>query len=854
MKKYIPIIGTISSGKSTFLKALLGINVLETGVSTTTKFVCLIQNSIFTKFYHVIPKINSIGKFERLGEEIKGEANIRKKIEEINKDLDGKTITKDNVFYMLQIPIKYINNKKLLDNYIFLDIPGLNEFENNYIDIIFSHINLKDISFEIIIYDSTNISSDNTFDIIKNLANKKFLTKKDNLFILNKIDQVKNKEDIIDNFRNNFYIHFEDEKNKKENDAVFINIYDNIFFPMNSLLYLAETRINENFSYLLQYEYFIYLDNKQLSNNISFFDYLKNKIDLICNPEDNKKPKINLKLDELGKDELQSFNNSIEKFKSISKLNKIRANIIDKELKSLYFLYKKKYYVFNHSEYYTNLQNFLNKIDSIKPLKKVPNNWKNSSSHSDKFDEKEKQLNLEFFVKFEKKLRDYIKVNINNKESNSINNYLKDLNFNLSQNKLRISFIGNINVGKSTVLNSIIGRNILPTDIYECTYRGIFIRHSDSEEYKLFKMKMIRNEENKEQFYFEIEKNPYCKGVLNIRNFLKNKNKDRNIEDEDAFFVVTGKLKIFDYILIHKYFMEKIEFIDLPGTDSKNNTFLNLNYFEQIINISNCCVYVNQPNTVEDTNSINNIFSIRDKNNNISDYMNYCLFLINKSDILDSEEDKEKIKQQLFKNISMKENDITIDDINISFFSGTNFNKFLKAFNTYVYDVEKEPLKALNEFYLDFNKNLYNAFGIKSLKQYIINEIEIIENEFELDIEEDNKIKVKNDFKQKLDDAFSNLKYQIYPKDQEVIIKKLFSVNQALKVKDFNGTIYSNEFFKKLKDVIINCEILYIENLNQNLEEYLKEIKSLKKNSGQTKRLQNSFIDELISILEQILK
>ena len=304
MKKYIPIIGTISSGKSTFLKALLGINVLETGVSTTTKFVCLIQNSIFTKFYHVIPKSNSIGKFERLGEEIKGEANIRKKIEEINKDLDGKTITKDNVFYMLQIPIKYINNKKLLDNYIFLDIPGLNEFENNYIDIIFSYINLKDISFEIIIYDSTNISSDNTFDIIKNLANKKCLTKKDNLFILNKIDQVKNKEDIIDNFRNNFYIHFEDEKNKKDNDAVFINIYDNNFFPMNSLLYLAETRINENFSYLLQYEYFIYLDNKQLSNNISFFDYIKNKIDLICNPQDNKKPKINLKLDELRKDEL----------------------------------------------------------------------------------------------------------------------------------------------------------------------------------------------------------------------------------------------------------------------------------------------------------------------------------------------------------------------------------------------------------------------------------------------------------------------------------------------------------------------------------------------------------------------
>ena len=45
MKKFIPIIGTISSGKSTFLQGLLGLNVLEVGSTTTTKFVCLINNS-----------------------------------------------------------------------------------------------------------------------------------------------------------------------------------------------------------------------------------------------------------------------------------------------------------------------------------------------------------------------------------------------------------------------------------------------------------------------------------------------------------------------------------------------------------------------------------------------------------------------------------------------------------------------------------------------------------------------------------------------------------------------------------------------------------------------------------------
>ena len=49
-KKFIPIIGTISAGKSTFLQALLGTNVFETGTTTTTKFICLIKNSDQTKF------------------------------------------------------------------------------------------------------------------------------------------------------------------------------------------------------------------------------------------------------------------------------------------------------------------------------------------------------------------------------------------------------------------------------------------------------------------------------------------------------------------------------------------------------------------------------------------------------------------------------------------------------------------------------------------------------------------------------------------------------------------------------------------------------------------------------------
>ena len=102
-KCYIPIIGTISAGKSTFLKAFLGIEVLETGATTTTKFICLIKNNNQTSFYHVIPKTENCSViFSKEGSEIKGIEEIKKKIEQINKTLTEKKEIKMIYFVCLK--------------------------------------------------------------------------------------------------------------------------------------------------------------------------------------------------------------------------------------------------------------------------------------------------------------------------------------------------------------------------------------------------------------------------------------------------------------------------------------------------------------------------------------------------------------------------------------------------------------------------------------------------------------------------------------------------------------------------------------------------------------------------------
>ena len=182
--KFIPIVGTISAGKSTFLRAFLGIDVLQTGQTTTTKFVCLIKNSDQISFYHVIPVINDGIIFEKEGEEIKEVGKIQKKIEEINNILNenkgNQTDRKNEIFYMLEIPIKNIQNEELLENAYFMDIPGLNENNATYIEDIFSVITIDDILFEIMVFNSTSIDSDNILKIFEKLNQKNCLKKEDN--------------------------------------------------------------------------------------------------------------------------------------------------------------------------------------------------------------------------------------------------------------------------------------------------------------------------------------------------------------------------------------------------------------------------------------------------------------------------------------------------------------------------------------------------------------------------------------------------------------------------------------------------------------------------------------------------
>ena len=799
IKGIIPTIGIISSGKSTFLDALLGTDILEVGETTITEFILFIKHNKNKYLFQQIKLIEdgkSRGKFEKIGESISGEDDIKNKIKELNEEFkDKKDAGIDDLLYMLEIPIKTLDNPLLLENYCFMDLPGLNE-ENlidKYINI-FEKINRKLIKFGIFIFDSTSIGSDNAKTILEKLNEKKCLTKKNNLFILNKVDQCeKEKRDsIIEEFSSYFYNNFGEGALKRNKNNLYIDIYKkNTFIPLNSLLFKSENILNIeiNFSCLLEKELFTYLEDKKEAD--SFYEYLKKKLNSL--KENNNIYEMNNLLsnddDDNDDDEKEIIDEGIENVSElIKKLNPLNFqkgidfDNIERDgdinvFKNIFLLYKQNKWRFNLSCEFKEINEFFNNFEKEKDETSQNENHiglyitRDSSSLSClDIQNKEKtklifskiiepvddndlyNIDLNKKIVILNKLDTFISKNLNefiNKNNKIKDENQKDNNFkiltnqincikeNIKVKKLRVSFIGNLSVGKSSILNCIIGDNILPIDQIQCTYRGIIIRFKDEEEFKLYKTTL--HEENKEDFipyyYFMDERNPICKGKKKINDFLNRKNKDIDVTNEDAFFVLTGRLKFFeifkddDKIICLK---NVIEFIDLPGHNRNDNEFIKRQYYDKIMKYTNCCVYVNIPSSIDDKDSLN-LFKNQFQNDKEkiskdlrSKIINSCVFVINKSDLLskNTKIDKTKIFEKMIQSIKEVDNipeGNKNTEINIPFFSAKYYFDYLKLYEKYESFINDSPIK-LWEIWL---KKWENTSGIKTFEEYIKNDLNI---------------------------------------------------------------------------------------------------------------------------------
>ena len=606
---------------------------------------------------------------------------------------------------------------------------------------------------------------------------------------------------------------------------------------MNSILYRAETKLMEDFSSLLIFEMFYYLENETLKGS-SFFEYLEKRISLIIEHEKIDIEKDMKKIDNnyfknIAEDSVAILKNTSKNIKNATDIDlgiNLKKKSVEKELKKLFAIQKNKKYLVFHSEFFTQLQEVVKNIKiNQTDLSCPPNAMNPKILISDKKEKSDiinvKNDGINIIEQLDNFLNETFKLIDPQNELKEFKISLQTLRENILGRKIRISLIGNISVGKSSVLNCIIGYDILPTKNTECTYRGVIIRHKKDNNFKLYRTKLITRGKGLDQYYYFIDESKwYCNGIPAIKDYLNNKNNDKKIGDEDAYIVITGPLKIFDFIKLDDNIINKIEFIDLPGADRKNNTFNDKEYYKKILKFSNCCLYMNDPKTIDDKDSEkrmldqyssdkSKIFTTLRKN-----FIKTCLFLINKSDTLENEREKREIVKSLFQTIKKEEKKLKEEELNVAFFSSKFFLFFLNIYNQYVIQAEENPYKLLKELYQDWAK----SFTLHSLKSFIIKKIETLQDKLDLDSEEE--IEPTKEFQNNLSFAMDKLfegKFRETSQDEEDdIIRKLYTFNHQLQVTDFNDSHYSHLYFDKLKEVILFCDNFQNESLKFSILEF----------------------------------
>ena len=132
----------------------------------------------------------------------------------------------------------------------------------------------------------------------------------------------------------------------------------------------------------------------------------------------------------------------------------------------------------------------------------------------------------------------------------NLNQYLQTtIEFLKIYNVIFIPFIGEIGSGKSTIINGIIGEDILPTGDNVCTKRGIVIRYLGKNEGETnIRKTYFREEYIEEKPYYYIDPDDYIigKGSEKVREILNNINHKYNENEEDSFYYIRTKIKLFD--------------------------------------------------------------------------------------------------------------------------------------------------------------------------------------------------------------------------------------------------------------------------------------------------------------------
>ena len=277
-----------------------------------------------------------------------------------------------------------------------------------------------------------------------------------------------------------------------------------------------------------------------------------------------------------------------------------------------------------------------------------------------------------FYEDYKKK---YVLINENKRNYRRFRNQLVEKDINIISQKLEkfkyfyLPIVGMNNSGKSTILNDLIGYDLLPTGKDINTKKGILIKYCDGEP----EINKVKFNYNSGKCFFTHE-GFLGKGVQNVKKILKNINENFTDKEHNFFYEVYTKIKFIEENKYAQKLKDKICFIDLPGYATKFQ-FETKSIHSQLIRCCELVIFV---------------FEIIKKGNN----REYLYNII--------EELKTIFRNEGSRTNAALQNRILF--INNIFENNYNGNKFTKTKNDFEKEIEELKQKANNEIIDIFGK------------------------------------------------------------------------------------------------------------------------------------------------------
>ena len=875
----IPCFGTISCGKSTFINYLLKLhNILEADEDIATKFVCIIRHNKDLKepkIYTVKFEQRDIGKFNfEKNKQLKGDVKeIIKKRNKFIKEGNGKR-EPSNYFLIVEvdIPLFHGENEKYSPFFEFLDFPGLDEVkegentirENTYFKD-FLPLVQPNIIFSLFLFDLNSYESNSGKDILKNYISNKddmgeYMNKKlresfyRSVYILNQIDkelkEEKNpeKREEMKEKKENYF-----REKMKQNFSEILKIYDLQFNEENSLGISAKILELNEYKYESFPNFINYINSlEELEEENNYKNYLEKKMKEAFNikikknnenkEENNEnKEENNEENDEEEEEDEEVIENELdeinEKLSNISKvgnyfklkdyifyrklfnknINKVNdKEIQDDDIKALILnKIKKCFEDFFNLEEFSKILTYIdnNSKELVEYSKKMENNLLNLSQNPNSI-----EYPLTILESIDALFDKFL---ILSQKSGTIrklkNNSEIFLNYVKNQLTMRFIFLGRHNSGKTSLINSFLGINILETSAKECTMAGFVIKHIENiEETQIFEGKL---EKNAFGYYYFKKANSLAKGVDKVKEKIQNLNKkgsesqtqENNNNKNLNFYIIEIPINIFKNIGIGQEIYSKIELIDIPGLDTGLGEAINSS--NNLLEFTDGFIFVNNGKQLDNNDNrviIKRIIERISKRPQFS--FNTCLFVLTRADecrikIEESKEQIQKILAEGFESKSFAE--IIKDNKTIK----NKNNLLVSPFSNLCYKEYLSKIKELENFEFLEKKDLKKI--IKKLKEEYI---EMDKKEFE-DYKSANQINEKDDNYQKiisiLKDKFEFSEEKI-SENKENIINIIYISSYILKnnkkMVKYRGS-KAEDLFKEFNEEIKNAYKIYQENL-----------------------------------------